>query len=541
MRSFATSALRWDFWNNPLVVTAMRLKYRRGSPGVWAVMWILALLGVGALLHYLSQQQVFRFPTAYLVAILSLQMIVSAIIGVITTSSSMNAEVVNRTLDFQRIVTLSPRAILVGKMIGEPALSYFLLIASMPLAALCWGLGAASGAVIFWLYVNLITCALMWAALGLINSLTPPAQTAGRQKSGGGGAGFAVLFAVVPQLVIHGHNSLETPGVGDAVKLLSPLGSLYHLWHDDAWNAQVSFWGLSIPSLLIAPIAQLAVATWIVAAMSRRLQSPINPLASKLRSYATLAVVDVIMAAICFSQWLNGLDAAKLIYGYGLAHIIACLILSFATVPRKAAIVSWAWRNDGQWPLRQGLLTGDRSEMSLAVVIRGVIGVIVLLLALVFPMMLMATPARPVVQGNDLGAIIVLIFVLVVALGILHQLLVAATSKGGHMMFILFVIFANLLPPLCGAGLMAAEPSTPESTIDRFNSLSPVVLFAMNMTRIGSPPSSVAFVVVAYTAIAIISYAMLRRILRREAAIVRRKLRGMGLNTSGLPDAAGGG
>ena len=83
----------------------------------------------------------------------------------------MNAEVVNRTLDFQRIVTLSPRAILMGKMIGEPALSYFLMIASMPLAAICWGFGAASGSVIFWLYVNLTTFTLMWAAFGLINSL----------------------------------------------------------------------------------------------------------------------------------------------------------------------------------------------------------------------------------------------------------------------------------------------------------------------------------------------------------------------------------
>ena len=531
MRSFATSALRWDFWNNPLVVTAMRLKYRRGSPGVWAVMWILALLGVGALLHYLSQNQAFRFPTAYLVAILSLQAIVSSIIGVISTSSSMNAEVVNRTLDFQRIVTLSPRAILVGKMIGEPALSYFLLIASMPLAALCWGMGAASGLVILVLYVNLITCALMWAALGLINSLTPPAQTAGRQKSGGGGAGFAILFAVVPQLLIHGRNSLETPGIGDAVKLLSPLGSLFHLWQDNAWNAQVSFWGLSVPSLMAAPIAQLAVSTWIVAAMSRRLQNPINPLASKRRSYVTLTVLDLTVAAICFSQWLNGIDATKLAYGYGLAHVIACLILSFATVPRKAAIVSWAWRSDGQWPLRRGLLFGDRSEMSLAAVIHGAIGVGVLLVALVLPMKLMATAAHSPVPARDLGAVALSMFVLVVALEILHQTLTATISRGGHMMFILFVIFANLLPPLCGAGLMAAEPATPESTIELVNSLSPVVLFALNMTRIGAPAQSVAPVVIVYAAIGVLGYAMLRRILRRESAVVRRKLRTMGLMT----------
>src|SRR5690349_13086463 len=115
----------------------MRLKFRRGSPGSRAVFWVLLLLGIGALLHHLSLGQNFRFPTAYLVAILSVQCLASAAIAVSTTGASMNAEVVNRTLDFQRIVTLTPRKILIGKMIGEPALSYFLMLASMPLAAIC--------------------------------------------------------------------------------------------------------------------------------------------------------------------------------------------------------------------------------------------------------------------------------------------------------------------------------------------------------------------------------------------------------------------
>jgi hypothetical protein len=269
--------------------------------------------------------------------------------------------------------------------------------------------------------------------------------------------------------------------------------------------------------------------------MSRRLQNPINPLASKLRCYTTLAVVDVIVAAVCFSQWLNGLDPTKLAYGYGLGHVIASLVLSFAGVPRKAAVLSWAWRSDGQWPLRRGLLTGDRSEMSLAAVIHGAIGVAVLLAAFVLPMTLRATPVRPALPAHELGAIMLLSFVLVVALGILHQLLTAATSRGGHLLFILFVVLANLLPPLCGAGLMAAEPSTPESTMNMLNGLSPVVLFAMNMTRVGGPPLGVAPVVIAYAAIGVISYAMLRRILRRESATVRRKLRSMGLVNSSPP------
>jgi hypothetical protein len=518
--------VRFDFWNNPLVVTAMRLKYRRGSPGVWAALWVLALLGVGALLHYISQTETFRFPTTYLVAILGLQCIISAVIAVISTSSSMNAEVVNRTLDFQRIVTLSPRAILLGKMIGEPALSYFLMIASMPLAALCWGFGAASGSVILWLYVNLTTFTLMWAAMGLINSLTPPTQAAGRSKSGGG-AGVVIMFAVVPQLLIHGRNSLDTPGIGDVVQMLTPIGSLVHLWKDNAWNSSVSFWGLSLPSLLLAPVLQLSVAAWIVAAMSRRLKNALDPLASKRCSYYTLAVVDLAIAGICYAQWLRGYDATKLVYGYGLAHIVVSLIMTFAAVPRRPAILAWIWRRESPNPRLSELLSVDRAEMSLAAIVYGVIGSAVLVIGLVGPMALTATPARVMIPPKDLAEITLATFMIVVALTLLQQLLVASTSRGGSLMFILFIILANLLPPICAAALRASSTPVSEEFTESIAALSPVALFVSNMQRVGSPNVGARPLIIVYGAMAVICFALLRRALRREGDTVGGKLQAM--------------
>ena len=523
--------MRFDFWNNPLVVTAMRLKYRRGSPGVWAVLWVLALLAVGALVHHLSQENGFRFPTAYLLAILCLQCGASAIIAVISTSSSINAEVVNRTLDFQRIVTLSPRSILIGKMLGEPAMSYFLMIASIPLAAVCWGLGAASGAVIFWLYVNLATFTLMWAATGLINSLTPPTQTAGRQKSGGGGAGFVILFAVVPQLLIHGRNSLDTPGIGDVVQMLSPIGAFYHLWQDSAWNAHVAFWGVSLPSLLLAPVVQLAIVAWIIAAMSRRLKNPLDPLASKPRSYATLLVVDLAIAGICYSQWQKGFEAARLVYGYGLAHLVICLIMMFAATPRRATLISSIWRRATGASLFRERLTADRADMSIAAIVYGLIGVAVLAAGLALPMALTATTATSLMPAEDLATVALTTFVIVAALGVLHQLIVAATSRGGSLMFVLFVIFANLLPPVSAELLRASNLQATDSFADALASLSPVALYGMHMSRIASPPAGPGIALAAYACLGAISYLLLRRVLRRETATVQRKIASMALNT----------
>ena len=54
-----------------------------------------------------------------------------------TTSQSMRNEVVNRTLDFQRIATLSPVQILLGKLLGEPMLAFFSIIPTIPIAVYC--------------------------------------------------------------------------------------------------------------------------------------------------------------------------------------------------------------------------------------------------------------------------------------------------------------------------------------------------------------------------------------------------------------------
>src|SRR5690606_38219141 len=140
--------------------------------------------------------------------------------------------------------------------------------------------------------------------------------------------------------------------------------------------------------LLAAPLVQLSVAAWIVAAMSRRLKNPLDPLASKRRSYYTLAVVDLAVAGICYAQWLRGYDATKLVFGYGLAHIVASLIMAFATTPRRAAILAWIWRRESPRTSVSELLLADRSEMSLSAVVYGLIGIAVLGIGLAGPLAL---------------------------------------------------------------------------------------------------------------------------------------------------------
>jgi hypothetical protein len=402
------------------------------------------------------------------------------------------------------------------------------MIASMPLAAVCWGLGAASGATILWFYVNILTFTLMWAALGLIHSLQPPVQVMGRQRSGGG-VGMILLFAVVPQLLIHGVRLLDKPGAGDLLQLLTPAGSLMHLWRDDAWQSQVRFWGVSVPSLVAAPVMQLAVAAWIVAAMSRRLKNLLNPIVTKQRAYAAVAVIDLIFAGLCYSWRRDGYDATQLVYGYGLAHVVLCFLMMFFVVPRNPALVAWLWRRDGARSALKQALTDDRSDVSLASVVFALIGVGVLLAALVAPIQLAAGGAKLGVEPERLAEAAGAMAAVVIAMGIVHQLCVATMPKGGAAMYMLFVVMLNGLPVFVLSMLYASgnEPANP----DILTSLSPVAMFIMNMTSVARRQISALPAIGICAGLAVISYVLLRRWLGREAATVRRKLASMSLGT----------
>ena len=134
----------------------------------------------------------------------------------------MRAEVINRTLDFQRIATLSPRQILLGKLLGEPALAYLLAIATVPLAAYCWTLGVpgVSLGVLCLLYLNLASTTFLFGTLGLLQRLEPGSS---RARAGTGtalGSAIVLGFMTVPPLFAKAASLLSVPWSAAAVGLL---------------------------------------------------------------------------------------------------------------------------------------------------------------------------------------------------------------------------------------------------------------------------------------------------------------------------------
>lgn len=428
--------MQYDFWNNPLVVSAMRLKYRRSSPGIITCLYLLVLLTIGTTIHY-YQQSVGNPPgLTFLVVILGLQFLLSGGLALFAVAASLNVEVMNRTLDFQRIVSLPPHEILLGKMLGEPALSYLLAIASIPFAIFCWAEGSVSLVTVAWFYINLLTFTLLCAAVGSLHPLTPPKAGSATAKSGSIGVVlFVVPAMLLPSIMSSGGGWLQDSWMGSAMNLCLPLGPLKLLYAGSPWDAQVMLWGYGIPSLVIAPITQLVFTFWILMAMSSRLKNPVDPPVRRLHTYLALFVFDLLLAGACYSEWLNSFSAEQLVMLFCALHLLASLILLLGIMPNKPVLISWLWRSRERKPSWRNAFLARRSAITMVLPVYCLIGAVVLLVGFAMPMAMSSSGLRTA-DSSVYVWLLVVTSVLILAFGLLHQACVAVVARGGLMMYV---------------------------------------------------------------------------------------------------------
>ncbi len=167
--------MKLDFWNNPIIVSAFRVRYRRGGFTSGLAPYLIGLTALGAGLEYYQDKLTVPWTSIYYPVLMGFQFLMSGVMASAATAGSMRAEVMNRTLDFQRIATLTPRQILVGKLLGEPAIAYLFSMSTFPLAMWCFLAGGVDFEVMILMYVNLATTLLLCGATGLIGRLELPA------------------------------------------------------------------------------------------------------------------------------------------------------------------------------------------------------------------------------------------------------------------------------------------------------------------------------------------------------------------------------
>jgi hypothetical protein len=508
--------MRFDFWNNPIVVSAFRLKYRRGSPQIVTCLYVLALVGLGMLLYHFQGP---RIPWArlYLVCILGIQFIISSIYALIATNASIKSEVVNRTLDFQRITTLSPRQILLGKLLGEPSGGYLLGVSTIPLAMVAAMLGAASFAVVALLYLTLVTTGLMFGALGLVQPLEPPSTKSGSgNRAGGGEIGLLVLpLMFLPVLIGNAARLAQNPLGALAVGGLTPVLSLQGLAVGDPWQHQAVFWGVPIPYLVVTPWVQLAVAGLAFHMMSRKMKNPLDPPLTKRQAYIVLLVADVIVAGALYdtSGFVGGLVAQTALFC--VANLVLGALLIERITPQRDGLLSWIWRFRGRTgPIRDSWL-GDRSENSAAVVTIALVGAVLLLLLVWAPAL--ASAAATPSETEDAATALVLTVLLTLSLGIAYQWFLLVGGRHGKMAFVLAAGLLVVLPAILG-GLLG----------DEIMSFSPIIHYGDWVTRSPKHLSPVPLIGT-YGLLLLVSWFGLRRRMRQHLLVVQQKREAMGV------------
>jgi hypothetical protein len=519
--------MQLDFWNNPLVVSAFRVQYRRGGLASLTIVYLLIWTAIGGVLEYYDQQLGPEWPRVYFIVLIAVQTVISGAMAMNATNSSMRTEVVKHTFDFQRITALSPAELLVGKLFGEPAQAYLLAVSTFPLGMWCWLRGAAGVSLdaVILAYLTLLTGTLMCGAVGLIHRLEPPV---GKQTSAGGGAGLGIMalamLAMVNAAVHIGPRpfALRTwpaPILG----LLTPLPLLVGVGDaHDVWYYSLSLFGRDVPIVLLTPLAQVVAAYVCFHAMERRLVNPANPPLSKRLAYVTLFLMDALLAAMLYQTGTVVIPFARHAAVFCISHLLLGLALVTGVTPWRESLLSWVWRFRGRRPRLLDWWLGDRSENGLVLLTFAAIGVATYVGLVILPEWL----ANGAEHIEDERAVLMLApavtTVLLLSLGTLYQWFVFIAGRYGKTAFVLFLLMVDILPHALG----------------RYYELPLVVALSPSAHFIGwiEPKSATSAellsplpLLVVYGGALIATWWSLRRRIGRLEAVVDRRLQLMGV------------
>jgi hypothetical protein len=518
--------MRLDFWNNPIVVSAFRVKNRReffGGVFNSTAIYILILVAGGAILARYNDKIGGSWSRNYLLGLLTIQFIFSSLIAITSTSTSLRSEVNNRTLDYQRIATLSPRQILLGKLVGEPTFAWMLSMATVPLAVWCWILGVTgvSLSVLVLIYANLVTTIIVFGSLGLLQRVdTPAVRPAGVSR-------LTVLVALVPlafvpPLIAAGAGPVQMPPWAEAmVGLPTPIGVFFGIAQGNPWRFCLSFYGLRIPLLLMTPLAQLAVAFLCFKTMERRLINPLNTSFRKGTAYLVLLVVDVLAGGVLLEPVPLGLPFSQRVAAFAVTHLAAGFLLLTLVTPWRESLESRVWRLRGRLPRFRDLWLGERSENRLALVTFCLIGVIGLVAGVVVPYGRQDGFAEVRDQQAILVSVLAILVLLTLSLGTLYQWLGAVAGRTGMGLFVTLALILIIPCHVVGYNYQ----------VEGVLALAPSAHFAawFNGTR---PPSLVPLFAL-YGLIGILAWVALRRRTVRLRKIVNHKLEVMGVVGAG--------
>jgi hypothetical protein len=444
------------FWNNPIVVSAFRVQTRRGALFTTTSIYVMLLVAGGGVLQYYQQRIPGPFPRNYLLGLLGVQFLLSALMAAIATGTSLRQEINKQTFDFQRIAALSPAQILAGKLLGVSAPAFLLAIAAVPLGAWCWMMGVegVSLSVLLLCYLTVATNTLMFGCLGLVQRLTPEGER-GPSRNRSGMTGWAIVATIfLPQAMANSGKLLSQPWSTALMGLATPVAIFHGVLEGNPWHHAFNFFGLQIPLLCLTPCGQLFIAWLLFQSMERAVVNPLANAQSKKLAYLICLAAGLLIAGVLFEPRIPGgvipigLTRAPKFAAFCLAHIVLSLWLTLAVTPGRDMLMSWIWRFREKG--LSDLWLGERSGNLLALITFALFGLACYGLLMVLPDGLVWGWDWNDTQIRTAWAAPLLMTLLILSLGTFYQWCLAIGSRAGARVFWVVVILLTLPAHLFG-------------------------------------------------------------------------------------------
>jgi hypothetical protein len=456
-----------DWLDNPILVKHVRTRLRKHSLAASVAVVValcLCIMWAGYQLNWFATGHAFE-------CLYMLEAIILVVIGSSQIGSAVAGARLSGILDFHRISPLKPRAITLGFFFGAPTREYVMFAATLPFAAVCLSFGAPTVGPLCQLLIAMIALAWFFHGMTLLNSLLAKPRPSAR---GTVAVTVFLIFIVV--------NSLRMSRVMPSAWLFEG-------------DQRLSFFGLSLPWLVVV-LAYVAAALWFIdRATCRKMESERNHALSKPQALAALATTGVLVLGGMWKYGHADILAVVLLY----LLLIAAILLVLVATPSLSEYKKGLWRavqqGHSHLPWWHDLAL---NQLFLAVACG-----VVLVTATIF----WSGAGDQALLQSYLGitsrtySLATATAVLVLAyFGLAHQYFALRFGARGRIYFPLFLFLVWLIPLLGGSILALAPLPLGGDSVGRVVvSLSPTVGIGMTAYSNGDPDTGMAIRAAALT------------------------------------------
>lgn len=449
-------------WTNPLVGTAFMLRARRGNllanASLYVVVLIVAMVGWQ---YYLSLNPAVKLHPhkTFLLMLFGGQCFISGILMMGQAGGGLKNEVMNKTLDFQRIAATGPWDILLGKLLGLPWMAYVLALSAIPVAVftLLNGVPGVTILDLLLLWMQILTFLFLLGSCCIQNTLQATSS-----KSTGASPGFGIFMGVMG-VIIYGSfaggdssSYLSDPRRMTLGALLSPLTGYAGIAVEDPWAARFYWFSVPIPCIIFTPIAHLVIAWFALSIMARRLENTESTPLGKGKSYLMLVLADLVMAGVLSScnragppLGVAGFTLQQQIGLFLLLHGLLSVVYFIALTPRADQVMTWIWRFRTKQPLVDALYM-DGAPNTVAILVNFIIAACGISLIYLF-------------RGDNVANVpfllesTMIVSMIILFIALLFQAFQLVSRKYGSAYIILFLFIVCLMPVVLGGIMVQSQ------------------------------------------------------------------------------------